>query len=98
MATTIVTLTQGSYSYENGTIKANGGLTINPSKVITRMDGPVRENDVQIGSFTAERDTPESQGQLRFTLVYTDPTKGATLLQAVQDVVAAVQNELTPAE
>ena len=98
MATTIVTLTQGSYFYENGTIKANGGLTINSSKVITRMDGPVRENDVQIGSFTAERDTMESPGQLRFTLVYTDPSKAMVLLQAVQDVVTAVQNELTPAE
>ena len=98
MATTIVTLTQGSYSYENGTIKVNGGLTINPSKVITRMDGPVRENDVQIGSFTAERDTMESPGQLRFTLVYTDPSKAMVLLQAVQDVVTAVQNELAPAE
>lgn len=98
MATTIVTLTSGSYSYENGTIKSNGSLNINQDKLIMYINGPVRENDVQIGSFTAERDTPESQGQLRFTLVYTDPTKGATLLQAVQDVVAAVQNELTPSE
>jgi len=98
MATTIVTLTQGSYSYENGAIKSNGSLNINPSKIIMRMEGPITDNNAQIGSFSANRDMPESQGQLRFTLVYTDPTKGATLLQAVQDVVAAVQNELTPAE
>ena len=94
MATTIVTLTSGSYSYENESIKASGGLTINPSKVITRMDGPVRENDVQIGSFTAERDTPESQGQLRFTINFIDPTKAVTLLNAVQAAVEAVQDKL----
>ena len=94
MATTIVTLTQGSYSYENGTIKANGGLNINPSKVITRMDGPVRENDVQIGSFVANRDTPESQGNLQFQITFTDPSKAALLLQFVQEAVTAVQAKL----
>lgn len=98
MATTIVTLTQGSYSYENGTIKSNGSLNINPSKIIMRMEGPVTDNNTQIGSFSANRDMPESQGNLQFQIFFTDPTKGIILLQAVQDVVTAVQNELTPAE
>ena len=37
MATTIVTLTQGSYSYENGTIKSNGSLNINQDKLIMNI-------------------------------------------------------------
>ena len=98
MATTIVTLTQGSYSYENGTIKSNGSLNINPSKIIMYINGPVTDNNAQIGSFSASRDMPESQGNLQFQVTFTDPTKGMILLQAVQDVVTAVQNELTPAE
>lgn len=98
MATTIVTLTQGSYSYENGTVKSNGSLNINQDKLIMYINGPVTDNNAQIGSFSANRDMPESQGNLRYNISFDDPTKGATLLQAVQDVVAAVQNELTPAE
>ena len=98
MATTIVTLTSGSYSYENGTIKSNGSLNINQDKLIMYINGPVTDNNAQIGSFSANRDMPESQGNLRYNISFDDPTKAMTLLQAVQDVVAAVQNELTPAE
>ena len=98
MATTIVTLTQGSYSYENGTIKSNGSLNINQDKLIMSINGPVMDNNVQIGSFSANRDMPESQGNLRYNISFDDPTKAATLIQTAQDVVAAVQNELTPAE
>lgn len=98
MATTIVTLTQGSYSYENESIKSNGSLNINRDKLIMNINGPVTDNNAQIGSFSANRDEPESQGNLQFNIFFTDPTKGMILLQAVQDVVAAVQNELTPAE
>ena len=98
MATTTVTLTQGSYTHEDGTIKSNGSLNINQDKLIMRINGPVTDNNAQIGSFVANRDMPESQGNLQFNIAFTDPTKGAILLQAVQDVVAAVQNELTPAE
>lgn len=98
MATTIVTLTSGSYSYENGTIKSNGSLNINQDKLIMYINGPVTYNNAQIGSFSANRDMPEGQGNLQFNITFTDPSKGMILLQAVQDVVAAVQNELTPAE
>jgi len=98
MATTIVTLTQGSFSYENGTVKVSGGLNINASKLIMEINGPVTENDVQIGSFSANRNMPESQGDLRYNISFTDPTKAALLIQTAQDAVAAVQNELTPAE
>lgn len=98
MATTIVTLTQGSYSYQNENIRSNGSLNINQDRAIININGPVTDNGVQIGSFYANRDMPESQGNLQFNIAFTDPTKGMILLQAVQDVVAAVQNELTPAE
>ena len=96
MATTIVTLTSGSYSYENGTIKSNGSLNINQDKLIMNINGPVTDNNAQIGSFSANRDMPEGQGNLQFQITFTDPSKAMTLLQAVQDVVVAVQNELTP--
>lgn len=98
MATTIVTLTQGSYSYQNENIRSNGSLNINQDRAIININGPVTDNGVQIGSFSAYRDMPESEGKLQFQINFTDPTKGMILLQAVQDVVAAVQNELTPAE
>lgn len=98
MATTIVTLTQGSYSYQNENIRSNGSLNINQDRAIININGPVTDNGVQIGSFSANRDAPESEGKLQFNIFFTDPTKGMILLQAVQDVVAAVQNELTPAE
>ena len=98
MATTIVTLTQGSYSYENGTIKSNGSLNINQDKLIMNINGPVTDNNAQFGSFSANRNMPEGQGNLQFNISFTDPAKAMTLLQAAQDIVAAVQNELTPAE
>lgn len=94
MATTVVTLTQGSFTYQNEVIKVNGGLTINSSKVIMEINGPVTENDVQIGSFSARRDMPESQGNLQFNISFIDPTKAVLLLQSVQDTVAAVQAKL----
>lgn len=94
MATTIITLTQGSYSYENGTIKSNGSLNINPSRIIMRMEGPVTDDGVRIGSFIANRDAPESQGNLQFNISFTDPTKAVLLLQSVQDTVTAVQAKL----
>ena len=93
MATTIITLTNGSYSYENESIKANGSLTIN-GKLIQSISGSVTDDLAVIGSFNANRDMPESQGQLRFSISFTDPTKASTLLDAVQDAVAAVQAKL----
>ena len=83
MATTTITLTNGSYSYENESIMSSGSLTINPSKVITRMECSINDNGVRIGSFVANRDTPESQGNLQFQITFTDPSKAALLLQAV---------------
>jgi len=94
MATTIVTLTGGSYSHENESTKSSGSLATNPSKVITRMEGPVTDNNVRIGSFVANRDTPESQGNLQFQITFTDPSKAALLLQFVQEAVTAVQAKL----
>jgi len=93
MATTIITLTNGSYSYENESIRANGGMTIN-GKLIQRIDGSVTDDLVVIGSFNANRDMPESQGNLRFNISFTDPTKAVTLLNAAQDAVVAVQAKL----
>ena len=93
MATTIITLTSGSYSYENGTIKVSGGLNID-GETIMRIDGIVLNNAIQIGSYNANRDEPMSQGQLRFNISFTDPSAGTVLLQAVQDAVTAVQNKL----
>jgi len=98
MATTIVTLTQGSFSYENGTVKADGNLNVNAEKLIMSIYGNVLDNSVNIGSFSANRDMPESRGDLRYNISFTDPTKAALLIQTAQDAVAAVQNELTPAE
>ena len=95
MATTIVTLTSGSYSYENESIKSNGSLNINQDKLIMYINGPVTDNNAQIGSFSANRDLPESQGNLQFNISFTDPSKAMVLLQAVQDVVEAVQAELS---
>ena len=95
MATTIVTLTSGSYSYENESIKSNGSLNINQDKLIMYINGPVTDNNAQIGSFSANRDMPESQGNLQFNISFTDPSKAMVLLQAVQDVVEAVQAELS---
>lgn len=94
MATTIVILTSGSYSYENESIKSSGSLNINRDKLIMNISGPVTDNNVQIGSFSANRDTPESQGNLQFQITFTDPTKAVLLLQSVQDTVEAVQNKL----
>ena len=98
MATTIVTLTSGSFSYENGTVKANGSLNVNAEKLIISIYGNVTDNDVNIGSFSANRDMPESQGDLQFNITFKDMTKAALLIQTAQDAVTAVQNELTPAE
>ena len=94
MATTIVTLTKGSYSYQNENIRSNGSLSINPDRAIININGPVTDNGVQIGSFSANRDMPESEGKLQFQVNFTDPTKAVLLLQSVQEVVAAVQAEL----
>ena len=94
MATTIVTLTSGSYSYENENIKSNGPLNINQDKLIMSIYGSVTDDNTPIGSFSANRDMPESEGTLQFNISFTDPTKAVTLLGAVQDAVSAVQAEL----
>lgn len=98
MATTVVTLLNGSYSYEDGNIKVSGGLNINANKVIQSVDGPVFENNVRIGSFSAKRDMPESQGGLQYNISFTDITKAGTLVTAAQAAVSAVQAELTPVD
>ena len=94
MATTIVTLTSGSFNHENESTKSSGSMNINPDKLIMSINGSVTDNDVQIGSFYANRDTPEGQGNLQFQISFTDPSKGVLLLQFVQETVAAVQAKL----
>ena len=94
MATTIVTLTSGSYSYENESVKASGNLNINADKLIMSIYGNVTDDGVNIGSFNANRDIPESQGKLNYNVSFSDPTKAMVLIQSAQDAVEAVQDEL----
>lgn len=98
MATTIVTITNAAFTHEDGAVKVSGSLNVNADKLIMSIYGSVTESEANIGSFSANRDMPESQGNLRYNISFDDPSKAATLIQTAQDVVAAVQNELTPSE
>lgn len=94
MATTTVTITNAAFTYEDGAIKASGNLNVNAEKLITSIFGSVTESGANIGSFSANRDTPESQGNLRYNVSYDDPTKAETLIQTAPAAVAAVQAKL----
>ena len=93
MATTIITLTSGAWSHEDGDIYASGNLTRNGSTIV-RIDGNVKNEGNQIGDFSANRDEPMTQGQLRYQINFFDPSVAALLVTAVQNAVSAVQEKL----
>ena len=95
MATTIVTITNAAFTHEDGAVKVSGNLNVNADKLIMSIYGSVTESEANIGSFSANRDMPESQGNLRYNVSYDDPTKAETLIQIAPAAVAAVQAKLS---
>lgn len=85
MATTTIILNRGRYSYEDGDIKVNGDLSINGT-TIQNINGQAGN----LGSF----DAYESGEGLEYNIHFTDPSKAANLLSAVQSAVQAVEEKL----
>lgn len=82
---TKVTLNSGSFSYEEGTVKVNGNLSVD-GKTINNINGKVED----LGSFDAYL----SGEGLAFNLRPVSIDKGAELAEAVQAAVAAVEAKL----
>jgi hypothetical protein len=80
-----VTLNSGSFQYEEGTVKVNGSLTVNEKK-IQNINGQVDT----LGSFDAFKNGED----LKFNLHPVSIDKGASLVEAVQAAVAAVEGQL----
>lgn len=80
-----VTLNSGSFQYEEGTVKVNGSLTVNEKK-IQNINGQADT----LGSFDARK----GGENLQFTLHPVSIDKGASLVEAVQAAVAAVEGQL----
>lgn len=82
---TKITLNSGSFQYEEGTVKVNGSLTVNEKK-IQNINGQVDA----LGSFDAYK----GGENLQFNLHPVSIDKGASLAEAVQAAVAAVEAKL----
>ncbi len=82
---TKITLNSGSFQYEEGTVKVNGSLTVNEKK-IQNINGQVDT----LGSFDAFKNGED----LKFNLHPVSIDKAATLAEAVQAAVAAVEGQL----
>ena len=80
-----VTLNSGSFQYEEGTVKVNGSLTVNEKK-IQNINGQVDT----LGSFDAFKNGED----LKFNLHPVSIDKAASLVEAVQAAVAAVEGQL----
>ena len=92
MATTIVKLNSGSFSYEDKTAKVNGNLNINDSNAINNINGQVKSGELSIGSFDAYRNGEA----LSYNLHPTTISVAAQLATIVEACVAAVEAQLTP--
>ena len=82
---TKVTLNSGTFQYEEGEIKVHGTLSLDGKNIIS-INGQVDT----LGSFDARK----GGENLQFTLHPVSIDKGASLVEAVQAAVAAVEAKL----
>ena len=89
MATTKITLNQGSFSFEDGAVKVTGNLNVN-EKVINNINGQVMSGELSLGSFDAFRNGEN----LSFNLHPVSIEVAGDLATAVKLGVEAVQAKL----
>ena len=86
---TVITLNQGTFSYENEAVKVSGNLTVD-GKIINNINGQVMSGELSLGSFDAWKNGET----LQFNLHPVSISQAAALATAVEAAVEAVEQEL----